>query len=631
MAVAVVLLQALSCLGLGTAILRLLRVEGELGPAELAAFAFAIGLGLIGWLVFLLGVTERLTTVWLSALLVSGCLGLVLYPIHRLRARAWAPGPVGWTLLALLALTLSWDVMEALAPPTDADTLAYHYTLAKRFIAEHRIEFVPRAVDGAVPLLVQMTFMPVLALGGEVALGLWAMSSGWAAGALLFLICRRYLSLYWSLAITLVFLTMPAVVYGAGTGQVEVRLALFTIVAAWAAGRALETGALRHAALAGLAAGFYMGAKYTGLLFVVAAGLVILAQRRWLAHGTLYAVAAIAAGAEWYWWNWLHTGDPVFPMGFPWLGVSDPWIWNESHHAVFREVHAAVERLLPRDPLNMVLYPFIATLQSPAKLESGRTGFGPFALSVLPLAAVGVWRFRRRIRPGPLLSFAAVTAIFYVLWFVTGPSQRVRHLLPVMPLLLACFAVASVRAAEAMSIRGPLVLAVAVTLCLQVAGQALFGLNHVRFLLGGEDRETYLGRNVSSYEPVSWINANLTPGDRILTFKRGSLYFLRVPYYYAHPVFQALVETMPELARPEAAVRQMSRLDITHVLLPPAPGERSRGTGYPPPFDALEAAGCLEFIRRFQSVGIASRTLPTLARSLRPIDVLRFRASPCNP
>ena len=83
--------------------------------------------------------------------------------------------------------------MEGIAPPADADTLAYHFTIPKQFLEAGRIEFIPRALEGAIPLIVQMTYVPALGLGGEMALTLWTMATGWAAAALLFVLCRKHL------------------------------------------------------------------------------------------------------------------------------------------------------------------------------------------------------------------------------------------------------------------------------------------------------------------------------------------------------------------------------------------------------------------------------------------------------
>ncbi|MDA1091607.1 MAG: glycosyltransferase family 39 protein, partial [Proteobacteria bacterium] len=443
MAFAVALLQILCCLGLGAAALRILKIDGDMNAGEHWAIAFAVGFGILGWLIFPLGISGNLSPVLLSALLIVGAVGCLLL---------WRPGTaltmpslniMGWVFLALISVVFVFDFLEAFAPPADADTLAYHFARPKQFLEDGRINFIPQVLEGAVPLGVQMTYVPALALGGELALTLWTMLSGWAAAALLFILCRRHLSLNWSLAVALIYLTTPAVIYGGGGGQVEPRIALFVMVSAWAAARALETGHLRYAVLAGLGGGFFAAAKYTGLLFAGATGGMLLFQRRWFAHGAVFGATLIAVGFQWYAWNAMHTGDPVFPMLFQWLGRDDLAFWNAAHDMVFKENYFRAENPLSHSPLSFFLFPFKATLDSAGLLDAGRVGFGPYGLLILPFAALGFWQYRDRIRRSPLLIYASLTLLFYALWFFFGGSQRIRHLLPVLPLFLICVTVAA--------------------------------------------------------------------------------------------------------------------------------------------------------------------------------------------
>ncbi len=206
-AVGVVFLQALCCLGLGAAILRLFRITDALSPGERLTWAFAVGFGALGWLLFFLGVAGRFSAGPLLILLVTGACGSVLLrgsaaPSKRVDSPS-SFGAADFVLMAGMAIAVGFNLLEGLAPPADADTLAYHFALPKQFLQAGTLEFVPRAVDGAVPLLVQMTYVPVLGLGGEGALTLWTMVSEWAATALVFVVCRRRLDRRWSLATAL--------------------------------------------------------------------------------------------------------------------------------------------------------------------------------------------------------------------------------------------------------------------------------------------------------------------------------------------------------------------------------------------------------------------------------------------
>ena len=630
-AIAIVALQIAAAVGLGAAVLRCLGVLADLKAGERACWAFAVGFGVLGWLIFFLGVAGLLERPVLLAVLVVGAGGVALLGRPLVMPFEGRPGGVNGVLVALLFVVAAFDLAEGLAPPADADSLAYHFALPKRFLAAGGLEFVPRAVDGAVPLLVQMTYVPALGLGGERALTLWTMVSGWGVGALFYTVCRRHLGVAWSLAATLVLLTTPAVLYGAGSGQVETRMALFVAVAAVSVATALRGGLLAYSALAGLMAGFYMGSKYLGVLFVVAAGVVLLAGRGWPRRGLVFAAAVGVAGSQWYAWNWTHTGDPVFPLLFGWVEYGAAGYWDQVHADRLKEVFFGGEMAVPRNPLWLLLYPFRATLMGDAVMESGRTGFGPFVFLLLPFAVAGLWRWRDRMLVSPLAPIAVLVALHYALWFFTGSSQRVRHLLPIYPMLVLCASVAATRWAAALDQKRVLGAAVAATLAVQLAGQTVFSVNYVRHVLTGENREDFLRRSVRLYPIVPWINATLSATrDRILVNDREIVYFIDIPIYLAHPEHQALIDVLPAARDPALFWRQIRDLGITHILYRHSPeGDPEPTLGFDGLTRAIVRGDCAEVVESATVERFASRTLPNLLTATHRVDVLRLRESTC--
>ena len=623
-----VTLQTLCCIGYGAATLRLFGVSESLGWGARACWSFALGTGVLGWLLFPAGVLGLFDGAALVLLPAAGACG-VIFLGRPSAAIAWPRlDRVQWALLGLLGVAAAFDLLEGLSPPADGDSLAYHFQLAKRFLGAGRLEFVPRALDGAVPLLVQMTYVPALGLGGERALTLWTFVSGWGLAALFYTVCRRHLDITWSLAATLVLVTIPAVVFGAGSGQVEARLALFAAVAAIAAASALGTGRLRYAALAGLAAGFFMGGKYTGLFFVAAVGIVLLARRGWLVRGVVFASAALVAGGQWYGWNWYHTGDPVFPLLFGWLDYGDNGYWDAGHAALLQNAFFGQEQAVAKNPLWFLLYPFVATLAGPPQFESGRTGFGPYLLLILPLALAGLWKFRDRVARSPLAPIAAIVFVFFALWFFIGSSQRVRHLLPVLPLLLVVVTTAARKWCDGTERLRPVAAALALSVVVQLAGHGLFSLNFARHVFAGQSRDAFLRRNVADYATVQWINAHLQPSDRIFLTIRNLNYLTDIPIYYAHFVQEALIDIRPTFYDPARFYRQLREQGITHLLVtednPPADP-----TEYSVQWRGLMRMGCTDTLNRLNIDNFASRTLPTLPKGGRTNLVLKLKDRTC--
>ena len=203
-AAVVICLQFASVLGVGISLLHFFGINEELQSAERLTWAFALGVGALGWAMFFLGMANLFYTEPLAALLVAGLPGLVFFkdqPTGRLlkhvdpnsSSQAQFSG-LFWVLAGVLALVLIFDLFEALAPPADADTMAYHFAIPKNFLRAGGIYFIPRVTDGAIPLLLHMTFIPPMALGGELAANLWAGLTGWMVAALLYTGCRRHSS-----------------------------------------------------------------------------------------------------------------------------------------------------------------------------------------------------------------------------------------------------------------------------------------------------------------------------------------------------------------------------------------------------------------------------------------------------
>ena len=111
---AIVILQILSCLGLGAATLRLLGLHNHKDPATTTALAFAVGFGVLGWLVFFIGVSGFLSKGTLFSLLGVSALGcIILWDLRssfQFKPIKWFE----WILFAGIVLVLSFDLLGQL-------------------------------------------------------------------------------------------------------------------------------------------------------------------------------------------------------------------------------------------------------------------------------------------------------------------------------------------------------------------------------------------------------------------------------------------------------------------------------------------------------------------------------------
>ena len=524
----------LGCLGYGYMLVRLCGAAGYFSsPLERAGLVFAVGFGSLGWILFFPGVLGCFNpwVFWAICVLGSG------YTVISTDRSAFSLEISDFTklqvlLVALIFLVAVIDILEAVSPPADADTLAYHFALPADFLAAGQVSFVPRAVSGAIPLLVHMTYAAALSTGGELALTIWVMVTAWAASLLVYALVRPHVSRSWALSAALVFLTTPSVLYGSGNGHVEIRSALFVVAAVAFMISGQQNKKTSMFVLAGLCAGFFLATKFYGLIFVGAAGLVILCQRGGLRNGLIFGFAALAAGFQWYLWNWIHTGDPIFPTLTNLLQFPDSLIWTQEFGRYFGETLAKGELPLDRTVFNWLSYPVLSIFNLVERLEGGRTGFGIFTILILPLAIYGLSRpeYRRCEFIVPL----AVAGIFFTVWFFSGTTQRTRHLLPVYTLVIIGLFPIAVDVSRRVSLSLPLAAGIFIVVAIQVAGQLIFGFNYANHVFSSEPRRSFHLRNVPGANSAHWINMNLPEKSKVGFTNRQLAYLLNKPRYMMH-------------------------------------------------------------------------------------------------
>lgn len=604
---------SIGCVGYGSLLLAISKADEYITESlQRLALSFVLGFGFAGWLLFFPGVFGVFDTILFWAV---GILGVVLF-IYRRGLFLGGATRQGFSrldivLLAVLAAVLALDFIEGISPPADADTLAYHFALPRNFLVDGQIEFVARAVSGAIPMLIQMTYAAGLATGGEVGLTLWTMITGWASGFLLYAFVRPHIPRCWALTLLIAYLSTPAVLYGGGSGQVEIRCAAFALACVVLVVAARRHNDYRLFALAGICAGYFIGAKFFGLAFAGAAGLFVLFHANGIKRALVFSAAAVLVGFQWYLWNWVHTGDPVFPMLTNYLQFPDSAIWTRDFGAYFTAVMEKGELPLERSVRNWLLYPIYATFNLVEKIEGGRTGLGILVALLLPAAVAGM--FRRDLRRADFLLPLLIAFVFFTVWFFSGTVQRTRHLLPILPLIMLGIYPIAVMWVRKSGLVLPLATGISAAIAVQLAGQAVFSYNYAKYVLSAETRTQFLFRNVPGATSADWINRNLPDGAKIAFMKRQLAYVIERPGFTMHQHIQTVIDARPTAGDDVRFFRQVRRQRVTHLLLPASLYRDDQSNSDNHQFGRMisrsVASGCLKRLAVIETVGIRSRTL----------------------
>lgn len=599
-------LVSLSWYGLGDLIVHLVRTPRveEISSDQRSSKAFewaracALGAGVWSLLWFALGALKlyRIPTAAV-ALLIGLCLFLLAYKRHRgtrksVETTDW-PGRVA---LFLIIMSGALALLAALAPPTAKDTLLYHLSLPKVFVAAGGFTDVPYNIASFLPLGAEMHSVWAMLLGtiagertAEAAAGatqfaffplLVAFVYGWAR--------QQGLDRTWSLTGALLIASIPTAYYVAGNGYIDLALSLYMALSVQAMARWWTILDREHLVYAALALGFALCLKLTAIFLVFPLALIILLRAR-QAQGESSGREGAAGGASvgrialggmgalvlagvlaspWYIRTWSQTGSPVFPFYLNiWEGSAPGWDVERS--LLFQELNSRYGGY-PKDAFAYLAAPVRLSVMGQPDLPAYYDGVvGVAFLFGLPLVVWAVLRSRLDVE---LKIGAAVSGILFIFWLFS--SEQIRYLLPAFaPLAVAVVASGALianggrRKSDGRVVQWTLI---AIALAGSLTILAWFvEQNPLRVVLGGEARESYLARRLDYYPYYAIVNSELPAGARVwLINMRRDTYHIERPYFSDYMFEDYTIKRYVEEAHTAVEVQAQARAaGITHLMI----------------------------------------------------------------
>jgi hypothetical protein len=369
-ALGVVLLLGVVGLGLGRRALRLFNVQA-LSQVERGVLALGLGWGLLILGTLALGLAHLLFT-WLIIALLG--VALLLFWKDVWRVLALMTGREGssflrmvvpqtwfeWALAAVMAIEMALLGTQALTLPINPrgwDLYTYHWAGPQLFLLHHAVYVVPGWANIDFPINTEMLNTLALAFDAPIAAVLTQMVFGLLTVLLICSFLYRHLGRLAAWLGAALCMSSPLFIGYLISGFVEPAVAYYgvaslVVVLLWL-DRARVSGTPsgeRLLLLAGLFAGFGVGAKYQAgeVLVGIGALLVGVAAIRslsaWREQGTgwpvlrhfllgmlLYGSGVLLALFPWLLRDWLLLGNPIYP--FIWGGAG----WNASRTQVATE------------------------------------------------------------------------------------------------------------------------------------------------------------------------------------------------------------------------------------------------------------------------------------------------------
>jgi hypothetical protein len=534
--------------------------------------SFALGSGLIGYLVLAMGLLGLLSQAALSILLA---LCIAIASPHVWKGLEQAPDFIaalrqGWRtssvpikiIISLSCIIGLLSFLNALGPPWDYDGLMYHLLGPKIFLEAERL--IPNTDNWFIngPFTIEMLFTLGMAFGDDVFPKLVHFAYGILYVGATWFFARRWLSRRGAWYAVGVLLTVPTVPVWASFAYIDLGWSAYEILALGSLIEWMRSKDNRWLVFAGGVAGLAMGTKYLGLIgFAILGSALVLASWKdgWvevMRRSLRFGLPAIVIAAPWYIKNAIWYGNPVYPFIFG--GPS----WPPEQLAFLTEFlnsfgtgRSLVDYLLL--PINV--YAQNARFGAVMNQIDIPSVLFPLAI-VLPFRTKESW----------LKILLALAGVRFALWALG--TQQVRFLMPVYPLLSIAVAwlIARMRKPEIRKLPWhiffpSLVIGLmGITVFFQI--QILREFNPIPTVLGMESRGAYLRRIVRDYAAVQDTIEHSNPGERILMLGDGRGYYC-VPNCVPNPDHFRWAGQIAQLESPEALEALFQAHELHYLLL----------------------------------------------------------------
>lgn len=541
---------------IGRTLLHLLGIL-PLQRIDRVTFSVAVGLGIVAYLVFLLGLLGLLTVSAVVAafvvLFAASWRGLRDMGRDLLdglcgRARVGIGSIAVGLLLAVIGLIA---LVNAFVPPGshEWDALSYHLAAPKIFIENHRIVYLPTDHHSNFPFLMQMLFAVGLLFDGFALAALFHLATTVLCVMAILGMGRRYFSPLAGPIGAVVFATTPIVIWEAGAAYTEMGFSLYVLLAVAAALEFRLNKDPRWLALSGVFMGFALSSKTLALAPFFLIGALLLWERVRFKNLRWYLLGAILVGCPFYIKTWVWTGNPVYPFAYRVFGGRD-WSTELADAYATEQRSFGLNRTL--ETVSDDLRNYRPGYRPPSIVDRMRNLLlAPFALVAIPriyynyndpgvhsqLGFLFVALPPLLLTAGGASSSARWCTVLVALWFVVWSQtmQYVRYMIPLLPLLALMGGEGAERAATRWPFMRGLVgacLLLQASLALAYFGSAL----SQRFTIAtnAEAREQYLTRRINVYAAEQWINRNTPPDAGVILFEETRGFFLDRPYLWGN-------------------------------------------------------------------------------------------------
>ncbi|MFH1541152.1 MAG: hypothetical protein ABID79_04800 [Elusimicrobiota bacterium] len=530
---------------------------------EEIVFSVALGLGVMAYLIFFLGVIGLLysSIIYFIVVIFSifGVVGLKKNP-PKIDFQSEKLSALDIFAIFVLIIAILINLSGALSPEIFYDSLVYHLGVPNFYKIHHKIVNMPFVFLSNLPAVASMLFTTGLFIKDEIIAKLINYGSGIFTCLVILSISIRYFNLKTGIWASLIFYTITHVMIGSWSCGSEALLAFFGLLSLYGIINFSDEKKI-WLILSAIFAGIAMGVKYTGLFVAggVAAAYIFSyfpSLRKTIKNIIVWGFISFAVVSPWLVKNHIYKKNPVYPYMsglFPKDSTSD----YEKLKGFIVEARQFGTFSLS----DWVKHPWNITMGKIPNSEH----FTPLFLMLLPLM------FFLGRPPGILKYFIVYFLVVWLTWSIS--STMIRFMMPAYTaagLIIAYYLTGNFYK----SLKKFLMLIILFICTMNVywASWIYYIQGGWQVVVGKQSKKDFLSTTHSSYPygyyaAMEFINKNLPKNAKVLFIGEGrSFYIDRVPVVSSAHDLTPIVEFAKSSNSADELYLKIKQEGITHIF-----------------------------------------------------------------
>jgi len=501
-------------------------------------------------------------------------------------------------LCTVIMVFFCTDFILNLTPPISRDALIHHLAVPKLWLKHGGFYEIPWAEYSYYPMYINLSYLVCLYFNNDIVPKFIHLGFGFGTGWLIYAFLKQKFHRNWGLLGIAIFFTTPIVVWLSTSAYVDLGMTFFITgsVLAFIRWRDSEYRHSKWLFISSFCMGIAIGTKYNGLIAWFIVNLMVMLsyvrdtkrQIGALQCGILFFVVAALVASPWYFKNYLHTGNPFYPLFKSFFKLLHHQTAQGALHGLAIEKTGKISFFKIREA--MYGESFWETLLIPIRMffQGKDTSYQYFQGSLNPILIIFLpFAFLYKGYGKDKFFFISFTVIFiFMTFFLT--AKQVRYSLPVIPFLsiIAVMGIKNVMdklneqtflssltiGENAKSMARIILFAVVTILLILNLVYLKNRINRIKpfpYLMGKESKEAFLRRHLLHYDAVQYINNNLPMDAKIFTMflgRRG--YYLDRDYHNDSSFGMSTLRRMVNRSGDEEKfLEYIGSMNVTHILM----------------------------------------------------------------